>query len=192
MQGAPTHRGRSARGFTVLELMVVVGVMAVLAAMTAQFMSTYASGRRVMNASMDLLGTLHLARSEAVKRNELVKIAPFDATNWAKGWHVTAAAHALGQQDAYHGDIEFACIGDGCAGLRYDGSGRLAGSAATVQVSSPGTPAVRCITVDFTGRPRAAKAACPAQEQSQSPPHASGARNADEQPLDRAHSVNEH
>ena len=155
-----SRMARSPRGFTLVELMVVVALVAVLAALAAPSMRGYASQQRVKNASLDLMNTLLQARSEAVKRNDTVNVTPLTAGNWAAGWQVAVTAGPLVHQGAYS-SVNFACSGGGCAGLSYDGTGRLTGSAARVQVSSPDATAVRCITVDLSGRPRTAKSACP-------------------------------
>jgi type IV fimbrial biogenesis protein FimT len=61
-------------GFTVVELMIVVAIVAVLMAMAAPSFSEYLSKRRVDGVMSELVTDMHYARSEAVSRNETVKI----------------------------------------------------------------------------------------------------------------------
>lgn len=75
------------RGFTAIELMVVVAILAVLAALAAPSFTLLVERWRVRSASEDLTSALYYARSEAIKRGGGVAI---DATSgWNQGWKVT-------------------------------------------------------------------------------------------------------
>jgi type IV fimbrial biogenesis protein FimT len=62
------------RGFTILELMAVVAVLAVLAALAAPSFAEFLSKRRVDGVASELVTDLQYARSEAVSRNEAVRL----------------------------------------------------------------------------------------------------------------------
>jgi type IV fimbrial biogenesis protein FimT len=83
-------------GFTLVELMVTLGVFAVLLGLAVpSFMETIASNR-VTTATNDILTALTLARSEAIRRNQRVTACTStDAANcagsgssWTEGWIV--------------------------------------------------------------------------------------------------------
>lgn len=75
------------RGFTAVELMVAVAIVAVLAALAAPSFTLLMERWRVRSASEDLTSALYYARSEAIKRGGGVAI---DATSgWNQGWKVT-------------------------------------------------------------------------------------------------------
>ena len=96
---------RQARGFTLIELAIVVLIMAVLATLAAPSFRSFIVNQRVKTASFDLYSTLLFARSEAIKRpNGTVRITPTDVSNWGGGWSVTfeptsGTATTLRQQD---------------------------------------------------------------------------------------------
>ena len=63
-----THlKGRSATGFTLIELMVTIAIAAILATLAAPSFREYIVSQRIKNASFDLFTALTLARSEATQ-----------------------------------------------------------------------------------------------------------------------------
>ncbi|WP_020146037.1 Tfp pilus assembly protein FimT/FimU [Thioalkalivibrio sp. ALJ15] len=81
------------QGFTAIELMVTIGVLAILAMLAAPAFSQMLERQRVIGATNSLLNAMHLARSEALKRNERVTLCPSndgktcrDDGVWADGW----------------------------------------------------------------------------------------------------------
>lgn len=78
---------RHMRGFTLLEVMVVVAIIAVLAALAGPSFTPLIERWRVRSAAEALTSTFYYARSEAIKRGGGINI---DATGgWDHGWKVT-------------------------------------------------------------------------------------------------------
>lgn len=93
------HRPPASRGFTAIELMVVVAILAVLAALAAPSFTPLIERWRVQQTVEGLQSTLYFARSEAIKRggNVVVQKLPNNTNGcntasgtsaWDCGWYV--------------------------------------------------------------------------------------------------------
>ena len=103
-----THRNL-ARGFTTIELMVTVAILAVLTGIAAPSFTPIIERWRVRQASEELQSTFYFARSEAIKRGGNVtilrsgnttdcKAAGTDTSIWSCGWIVFADLNNDGEQ----------------------------------------------------------------------------------------------
>jgi type IV fimbrial biogenesis protein FimT len=148
------------RGFTLVELVVVVTMLGIGAALVLPSLRNALVQQRVRATATDMISTLLLARSEAIKRNGQVSIAPRTAT-WTSGWDVTGVDDGdyIERKDA---------LGDGVAVTRgpdtvvFNGNGRLAAGAMVrfeIQAETS-TLSTRCITVDPAGLPRLVDGGC--------------------------------
>lgn len=91
MLGLRKIRVQTANGFTLIELMVVIAIVAILAKIGLPSFSDMMRKNRLSAASSALQVSLSLARSEAVKRGSdaLVTVAAnTTAGDWANGWTV--------------------------------------------------------------------------------------------------------
>lgn len=89
-------------GFTLIELMAAVAVLAVLLTLGLPSFEDFIRRLRLSGAMGDLIGDLNLARGEAIKRNARVLVCPKSAAsdtcapnmNWTNGWIVCYDANA--------------------------------------------------------------------------------------------------
>lgn len=140
-------------GFTLMEVLVVVAIVAVLASIAVPSMRSFMDSQILKTPASDLYSSLVLARSEAIKRNAAIELVP-SATDWAQGWRVRvqSAGTVLRVQDSY----PRIAINPSTAGtVTYGGNGRLSTSATTFRVLVPGNTEarMRCVSVDVSGRP---------------------------------------
>jgi type IV fimbrial biogenesis protein FimT len=82
-------------GATLLELMVVLAVSAILLGIGIPSFAAFTSSSRLASATNELVSSLHLARSEAIKRNSRTVMctsatgtACADSGGWHQGWLV--------------------------------------------------------------------------------------------------------
>lgn len=107
------YRGRvvhSSRGFTLIELMVTIAVLAILMAMAAPSFNDFFQRYRLRGAADDVATLMAVARSEAVARNRNVAIV-FSGTGAA--WCVGAAVAA---EPAAPGDLVTTAPTCNCSG----------------------------------------------------------------------------
>lgn len=95
----------SCQGFTLVELMVVVALLAILATLATPSWLELLTRNRVRSAVNDFTSSLHLARSEAVRLNSAVTVCPSNdganctASPYHQGWIVKTgtAVNVAGQ-----------------------------------------------------------------------------------------------
>lgn len=86
------------RGFTIVELAVTVAVLAILLAIAAPSFKEIMLGTKLTSQANSLVASAHLARGEAIKRNQPVRLCASSdgascAGSWEQGWIVITAAN---------------------------------------------------------------------------------------------------
>jgi len=121
--------GRASAGFTLVELMVVVAVMAVLAAIGVPSFRDMLLNQRLATAAQGFGSALSFARMEAIQRAQGVEVIALAGNDWSEGWVVRSGSDAslqtLRRFDRLPQGVSIdTTLGGGFAqGLRYDGNG---------------------------------------------------------------------
>jgi type IV fimbrial biogenesis protein FimT len=148
---------RNVRGFTAIELMITVVLLAVLITLAAPSMRDLVRDQRVKTATFDVYSSLAFARSEAIKRNADVHLCIASGSDWGAGWTVRiGAADCSGTPLKTQDPIEAINITGPASPVTYRGDGRLNGAAVQTFVlrsSQSNTTTARCVRVDLSGRP---------------------------------------
>jgi type IV fimbrial biogenesis protein FimT len=159
---SPGHRaprgGRSARGFTLVEMMTVVSILAVLLGIVAPSFSGFLASQQAKALTYDLTSDLMLARNEALKRNVSVSITR-DGTGWEQGWTVATVATAE-QLDHRNAAAQAVTISGAPASITFDPNGRVSAPLGAVRITIGGGPNFRCLQLDPSGRVRSSYGAC--------------------------------
>ncbi len=156
-------------GFTLIEGMVVIGILAILVSLAAPNFVSFIGTMNAKNAAFDLIGDLTMARSEALKRNVTITVAPVNGA-WSNGWRVLrppvspeTSPVALRERDSRFSNV---AINAPNAGVVFQPNGRLSGTDTntgniTWSISPSASGAIaRCVVISPTGSARSKPGGC--------------------------------
>ena len=164
---------RPTTGFTLIELLVTIAVAAILLSIALPSFQGSLRSNRVATASNELLTSLNLARSEAVRSTQGGGICASDdgaacSDDWNDGWMVWTDNDGDGvfsdgdtvvRYSQHKPAVE---VTGSVASISFDRRGRVNGGAAqSIGVVPEGvvTP-VRCVRIGMTGQASIKKEAC--------------------------------
>lgn len=155
--GATLTRRRSARGFTMVEALTVLLIIAIGAAIAMPMLAGVIAGQRLRAAGTDLMSSLLVARSEAIKRRAQVALTPLAPGDWAAGWRVAAVANDE-QIDKRNALGTRVVVPVAPATIVYERTGRLSIAGTTqIEIRDGDTESAvnsRCLSIDPSGLPR--------------------------------------
>jgi len=151
-------------GFTLLELMMVIAIVAILLGIGIPSYSRFIAEQRVRTAAADLQNALWRTRSEAIKLNRDVTLSPANAADgWQSGWSADNPA-SPGSDLLTRGPLVGVLVTGGPAGITYRASGRLrAATQPALELESEVDSGAqrRCVRVDLSGLPMIQTGNCP-------------------------------
>jgi type IV fimbrial biogenesis protein FimT len=168
---------RRSRGFTLIELMVTITVVAILLGLAVPTFREFSQNNSVTAAQNDLVTSFNLARSEALRRNRAVSIcATTDGaacgadTDWSSGWIAFIDRGVIGSVDGddlilqawQSPNTNLIFASGGSTYVRYLPTG-MSAAAVTIDVSWTGCTGnrVRRVEVLATGAVTGHVVACP-------------------------------
>jgi type IV fimbrial biogenesis protein FimT len=152
---------KTSPGFTLIEFLVSVVVLAILATVAMPSYRNFVLTQRVRGASYDLMSSLFYARSEAIKRNASVSVTQA-AGGWAQGWTVSAGGASLRTQDPYGGALTVTNSAS-LSTITYSNDGRLAGPTTDFTIAAAGDSGhveARCVSIKLGGMPSSKIGSC--------------------------------
>jgi type IV fimbrial biogenesis protein FimT len=148
---------RHQRGLTLIELLTVIAIAAILAAVAVPSFTKVIASQKVKQGASTLQTALLSARSEGLKRNANVKLVPASGTAWDQGWLVQDALGAT--INTYPATAGLSITGPDS--ITYQSSGRIfATASAKFQVTSTKSTEVRCVAISITGVPTVTNSLC--------------------------------
>ncbi len=167
-------------GFTLIELMVTVAIAVILLGVAVPSFFSIIQNNRATAQANDLLSSINVARSEAVKRGATTTVCVSSnqssctgGTNWAQGWLVWSDSNGNGALNS-PGEIIKArealtggtTLTGGATSIGFISTGMTSLAAGTTVVFSLHTPDCkgtqdRTITLNAVGRANVARTACP-------------------------------
>lgn len=140
----------SQTGFTLVELMVVVVILSTLLGIGVPLFEYFIKDQRVKTTASDMLISLILTRSEAVKRNESVVLTAYE-DGWSDGWFIPSPT--AGAQDIYNHLQSGTVTITGPDEVQVTPMGRVPLTPTfKISVGADGEKPFRCLFVQLDGR----------------------------------------
>jgi type IV fimbrial biogenesis protein FimT len=169
------------RGFSIIELMITITVLGLLLGIAVPSFTETVRNNRIISQNNELVASLNLARSEALKRSGSVSVCASadqatcsNSTNWGTGWIVFNDPNANGTLDAADGTDallqtagaappQFTLNATNRSFVRFAGSGMAPAGLEIFDLIRTGCSGLhaRRINVSLVGRVSTTTVACP-------------------------------
>lgn len=158
---------RTQYGFTLIETMVAIAILAIVISIAAPSFTRMLQSNRAAVLSNELLGTLQIARSEALKRRTNIVLCRsttgsntcVNGTDWSSGWLLMQGNTVLRTWEPISGGT---LVGPN-AGMTYQSNGLTTlagGTQATFTITTSATCS-RTLQVSTTGNATVGAGGCP-------------------------------
>jgi len=160
------------KGFTLIELMVTIAVLAILLAIAFPSFQGSMRSNRLATTTNEVLASVALARSEGLRSRGHGAICPSAdgltcGVDWNEGWIVWSDTDDSSAVDGDEFVVRYVqghprlAVSGSADSLAFDARGRAVGGAVTIGLKPDDkeTPA-RCISITATGQTKVKKEAC--------------------------------
>lgn len=155
-----SYHGTKATGFTLIELIVTLAVLAIVMSIALPSMSNFGLGSKLSSYANSLISSIHFARSEAIKRNQVVTLcvsangASCTSGGWEQGWIVLTNSGVAQRQNAMKDGFEVT-ENNALDTITFQPTGLGATQASFIICRSSPDPGntERVVTVSLSGRP---------------------------------------
>jgi type IV fimbrial biogenesis protein FimT len=159
-----------ARGFTIIELLVVAAVVAILMSVAVPSFRSSRLNSQLRASANDLVASAYLARGEAIKRASVVNMcvsadgATCGSGNWQQGWIVLSGGTVIHREAPISSDFRITSAGAiNVFNFQPTGVDATAGSF-TVCRATPAAGQERVVSIDAASRAwirRTSTGSCP-------------------------------
>jgi type IV fimbrial biogenesis protein FimT len=137
-------RARLPRGFSLLELMIVVAVIGILVMTGIPSFRTWTQNVQIRTAAEGLIAGLQVAKTEAIRRNTAVQLKIENGSSWKVNLasdpdRIPPLQERSHDEGSYNAQLQF--LPDAANTVTFNGLGRIAANA-------DGSPPVGSIIVD--------------------------------------------
>ena len=142
-------------GFTAIELLIVISIVAILAASAIPSYSSLIANQRAKAVSAELFATLSIARSEAIKRNANVTLKA-NTLGWADGWTIVDSTNTVLDSRGRSNGVTITTTPAGMTGVVFRSMGRVQAVAPpmfTISTTYGSATVYQCVSVELSGRP---------------------------------------
>lgn len=143
----------SAKGFSLVELLIAVSLVGLLAAMAVPSFSRMIQNNRAETEVSDLQRALNYARLEAINRGMTIRIAPVSGTNWTADLQVSDTKAKPATLRTLSGMSTGAALGTGnVAAIEFNNLGGVSTPANAVTMTYTRGTITKTLYVCLTGR----------------------------------------
>lgn len=128
------------RGFTLIELMIVLTLIAIMAGIGVPGFQTMVQNNRLTSATNSLLSALQYARSEAVTQRTAITVSPLNGADWESGALITKGGIKLRETPPAGSGVT---VTGSAASIIYQPDGSTTAATFSIEDSRPSTRQIK-------------------------------------------------